>query len=88
MRLLKAVVALLFVALGVLFCALNREPVRIEFGFRTIENASLGLVLLLAMFAGALLAGLVLTVSVIWPLRHRLRRAVPGDTPSTPVLHD
>ena len=88
MRLLNAVVALLFIALGVLFGALNRQPVRIEFGFRAIENASLGFTLLLAMLAGALLAGLVLTVGVIWPLRLRLRRAAPADAATTPVAHD
>lgn len=88
MRLLNAVVALLFIALGVLFGALNREPVRIEFGFHTIEGATLGPTLLLAMFAGALLAGLVLTVAVIWPLRLRLRRAAPVDAATTPVAHD
>ena len=88
MRLLKAVVALLFIALGVLFGALNREPVRIEFGFHTIENATLGPTLLLAMLAGALLAGLVLTVGVIWPLRHRLRKGATAEAPSVPVAHD
>ena len=88
MRLLKAVVALLFIALGVLFGALNRDPVRIEFGFRTIEDLTLGLALLLAMGVGALLAGLVLMVGVIWPLRHRLRRGTSVDGPSAPVAHD
>ena len=88
MRLLNAVVALLFIALGIVFAALNREPVHIEFGFHTIESASLGFTLLLAMLAGALLAGLVLTVGVIWPLRHRLRRAAPVDAATTPVAHD
>ena len=90
MRLLKALIALLFVALGVLFGALNRDPVRIELGFHTIQGATLGPTVLLALLAGALLAGLVLTVGVIWPLRHRLRRlAPPADTaPSPPVAHE
>lgn len=91
MRLIKALFALLFVAFGVLFGALNREPVRIELGFHTIENATLGITLLLAVLAGALVAGLVLTVGVIWPLRHRLRRAAPSGDPPTaaaPVAHE
>ncbi|MCM2355854.1 MAG: lipopolysaccharide assembly protein LapA domain-containing protein, partial [Arenimonas sp.] len=59
------------------FGALNREPVSIDLGFVTLEAFSLGFSLLLAVLAGALLAGLVLTASVIWPLRHRLRRGQP-----------
>jgi uncharacterized integral membrane protein len=89
MRLIKALLALLFVAFGVLFGALNRDPVRIELGFHAIENATLGTTLLLALFAGALLAGLVLTVGVIWPLRHRLRRGGQvSDAPTAPIAHE
>jgi putative membrane protein len=86
MRLIKALFALLFVAVGVLFGALNQSPVRIELGFHTIANATLGTTLLLALLAGALLAGLVLTVGVIWPLRLRLRRGTPPVDVAAP--HD
>jgi putative membrane protein len=90
MRLLKALIALVFVSFGVLFGALNRETVRIELGFHTIEDATLGLSLLLALLAGALLAGLVLTVGVIWPMRHRLRRGAPASEAASaaPVAHE
>jgi uncharacterized integral membrane protein len=88
MRLLKAVIALLFLVLGVLFGALNREPVDIELGFHTIENATLGITMLVALLAGALLAGLVLTVGVIWPLRHRLRRGGADAAVSPPASHE
>ena len=77
MRLIKALLALLFVVLGVLFGALNQAPVRIDLGFRTITDATLGTTLLLALLAGALLAGLVLGIGVIWPLRMKLGRAAP-----------
>jgi putative membrane protein len=86
MRLLKSVFGLLFVVLGVCFGALNRDPARIELGFRSIDGIPLGVTLLLAVLVGALLAGLVLTVGVIWPLRHRLRRGVVADAPSVPVV--
>ncbi len=89
MRLIKALFALLFIAFGVLFGALNRDPVRIELGFHTIDNATLGITVLLALLSGALLAGLVLTVGVIWPLRHRLRRGGHAvDAAGTPVAHE
>ena len=88
MRLLKSVLGLFCIALGVLFGALNREPVRIELGFYTIDDMTLGITLLLAVLVGALLAGLVLTVGVIWPLRHRLRRTAATDAPVAPAAHD
>lgn len=78
MRLLKALIALLFVVAGVLFGALNRATVDIELGFHTITGASLGTTLLCAVLAGALLAGAVLSVGVILPLRMRLRRLSAG----------
>ena len=91
MRLIKALLALLFVAFGVLFGALNRDPVRIDLGLWQLESLSLGTSLLLALLVGALLAGIVLTASVIWPLRHRLRRGrgAPADaTLPEPERHD
>lgn len=87
MRLIKALLALVFVAFGVLFGALNREPVRIELGFLGVDT-ELGISLLLAVLAGALLAGLVLTAGVIWPLRHRLRRSPPVPGSTLPESHD
>jgi uncharacterized integral membrane protein len=90
MRLIKALLALLFVVFGVLFGALNREPVSIDLGIYQIQSLSLGTSLLLAVLAGAVLAGFVLTASVIWPLRHRLRRGKPAtpDVAPGPETHD
>lgn len=88
MRLIKALLALLFVAFGVLFGALNREPVSIDLGLWQIQALSLGTSLLLAVLAGAVLAGFVLTASVIWPLRHRLRRDKPVAPPTAPGPED
>ena len=93
MRLIKAVIALLFVVVGVLFGALNRTPVSIDLGFYTIESANLGTSLLAAVLAGALLAGaivagLVLTAAVVWPLRRQLRRGPPTAEPLAPEHHE
>ncbi|WP_374602273.1 lipopolysaccharide assembly protein LapA domain-containing protein [Arenimonas sp.] len=84
MRLIKALLALLFVAFGVLFGALNRDPVSIDLGLWQVQALSLGTSLLLAVLAGAVLAGFVLTASVIWPLRHRLRRDKPVEQVPAP----
>ena len=87
MRLIKALLALLFIVFGVLFGALNRQAVRIELGFMGIDG-TVGTVLLLAVLAGALLAGLVLTAGVIWPLRLQLKRGQPAPEPPSAELHD
>ncbi|HEU0153604.1 MAG TPA: lipopolysaccharide assembly protein LapA domain-containing protein [Arenimonas sp.] len=87
MRLLKALFALLFIAFGVLFGALNRQAVRIELGFTGID-ATVGTALLLAVLAGALLAGAVLTAGVIWPLRLRRKREAPAPEPPAADVQD
>ncbi len=83
MRLIKAILAVLFVLLGVLFSALNRAPVTVDLGFATLQTY-LGAALLMALLAGALLAGLVLLAGVVWPLRRRLR-AEPRREPVPPA---
>ena len=88
MRLIKALLALLFVVFGVLFGALNREPVSIDLGIWQVQALSLGTSLLLAVLAGAILAGFVLTASVIWPLRHRMSRNKPATPPVAPGPED
>ncbi|WP_290890281.1 DUF1049 domain-containing protein [Arenimonas sp.] len=87
MRLIKALFALLFVAFGVLFGALNRQAVRIELGFMGIDG-TVGTVLLLAVLAGALLAGAVLAAGVIWPLRLQLKRSAPAPEAPAAERHD
>ena len=75
------------------------DPTRVRFGISTISNVpvfavgeyALGTTLLLAVLFGALLAGLVLTVGVIWPLRLQLRQRAKGtasDAPPVAVAHD
>lgn len=87
MRLTKAFLALLFVLLGVLFSALNRDPVRIDLGFASVDTF-LGAALLLAVLAGAVLAGLVLLAGVVWPMRRRLRAERRDASPPPSEGHD
>lgn len=74
MRLLYLALAIAFAALGILFGALNPDPVSVDFYWRSL-SVSLGAALLVAAFAGALLGGLAMLVGVVWPLQARLRRA-------------
>lgn len=73
MRLLRLLVALFFLAAGLAVGALNPQPVAIDLGF-AILHATLGIALLVALLLGVIAGGLVLAVSVVLPLRKRLRR--------------
>ena len=81
MRLIKSLIALCFVALGIVFGALNTQPVHVELWFRSFD-ARLGLVLLSVLLAGALIGGLAVTVGVVWPMRRRLGRALSAPATS------
>lgn len=74
MRVLFWVVCGLALALGLIFGALNGQPVAIDLYFAQYQ-LSVGSALLAALLLGALLAGLCLGLAVIWPLQARLRRA-------------
>ena len=73
MRLIKSLLGLLLFVFGLVFGALNKQPVQVDFWFRSVE-ARLGTTLLIVLLIGALLGGLVVTVGVVWPLRRRLNR--------------
>lgn len=79
MRLINALLGLVFVALGLLFTALNRAPVAVDFGLFTAE-ASLGFALLAALLAGALLGGVVAMLGGAWRRRSQAgRKTRPGS---------
>jgi putative membrane protein len=74
MPLLRALIALAFVMLGIIFGALNRDVMRIDLFFTTLQ-ASIGLTVLLVLLMGCLLGGLVVLATVVWPMRSALVKA-------------
>jgi uncharacterized integral membrane protein len=74
MRLLQLLIALLFVVAGVLVGALNPQSMNLDFYYRHVE-VGVGVGILSAVLAGALLGGFAVTIGVVWPLQRRLRRA-------------
>ena len=73
MRVLRLLVACLFLAAGALLGALNPQLVTIDFGPASV-HAGLGISLLGALLAGVVACGLLLSALVIVPLQLRLRR--------------
>ncbi len=88
MRVLRLLVACLFLAAGASLGALNPQPVAIDFGPATL-HAALGVSLLGALLLGVVACGLLLSALVIAPMELRLRRlqaettaaSVPGNLP-------
>ncbi|MCW5580870.1 MAG: LapA family protein [Luteimonas sp.] len=81
MRLLRILIALLFVALGAAIGGLNPQRVTLDLGFAGIE-AGLGVLVLSALLAGAVAGGLILSFGVVVPLRRALGRAQAAAPPS------
>ena len=74
MRVIKAILALCFVAMGLVFGALNRQHVHVDFGLASAD-LRLGLLVLVTLLLGAFLGGVAVMAGVVWPLRRRLRPA-------------
>jgi uncharacterized integral membrane protein len=74
MRLIRVLVALVFLGCGVIVGALNAQPVSLDLGIATLHS-TLGVCLLAALLLGVVLGGLAISASVVLPLRQRLRRA-------------
>ena len=79
MRVLRLLVACLFLAAGALLGALNPQAVTIDFGPASLQ-AGLGASLLGAMLVGVAACGLLLSAMVILPLQLRLRRALAAKS--------
>ncbi len=72
MRLIRLLVALSCLAVGIAIGALNAQPVSLDMGFAT-WHATLGVCVLMALLVGVVIGGLVISASVVVPLRRRLR---------------
>ncbi len=84
MRLIRALIALLCIAVGVVVGALNPQPVELDLGIAVLRG-TLGVSLLVALLLGAVAGGLMLAASVILPMRQQLRRARSPRIDAAPV---
>jgi len=72
MRVIHALMVLLFVLVGASFAALNTAPTTIDFYFYRF-SANSGFMVLFAMLAGAVLGAIAVIVGGVWPLRRQLK---------------
>ena len=83
MRVIKALAALCFIVIGVLFGALNREHVHLDLGVAAID-VRLGFLILVVALVAAGLGGLAVVAGVVWPMRRKLRAdSTRGSGPVT-----
>ena len=80
MRVIKAILALCFIAVGLFFGALNRQHVHVDFGLAGAD-LRLGLLVLVTLLLGAFLGGVAVMAGVVWPMRRRSR--AEGPRPAT-----
>lgn len=73
MRPLRVLIAIVFLAVGLVLGVLNAEPATVDLGVVEV-NAGLGVILLCTLLAGVLAGGLAIAASVVLPLRRTLRR--------------
>ncbi len=81
MRPLRLLIAIVFLAVGLVLGVLNAEPATVDLGIVEIK-AGLGVILLCTLLAGVLAGGLAIVASVVLPLRRALRR-VEKDAPAS-----
>ena len=95
MRVIKALAALCFVVIGVLFGALNREHVHVDVGLAGFDMR-LGFLILVVALIAACLGGLAVMAGVVWPMRRKLRAGgetrhsgpVTAEMPAMPPLRE
>jgi uncharacterized integral membrane protein len=75
MRPIRLLVAILFLAVGLALGALNPQPVVLDLGIAS-WHATLGVGVLAALLVGVIAGGVVVTASMVLPLRQRLRKAL------------
>ena len=81
MRLIRLLIAFACLVAGIVVGALNTQAVSLDLGFAQLST-SLGVAVLVALLLGVVVGGLVLTASVVLPLRQRLRRALASRASS------
>ena len=87
MRLIRILIAVVFVVLGILIGSLNEQRVRLDLGWIVVPG-SLGVLVLGALSIGVIVGGLMVALSTVLPLHRRLkhsRASLPLPPPPSPL---
>ncbi len=87
MSTIRLVVALIFLAAGLVIGVLNTQPIVLKLLFTEIPTSS-GVAIILSLLFGVLIGGLIVIATMVLPLYARLRKAnkaqatAPSATPT------
>ena len=74
MNIFRLIIALVFLAIGLLVGVLNTQPITLKLLFTQIETSS-GVAIILSLLAGVVIGGLIALATLVWPLYTKLRKA-------------
>ena len=86
MNIFRLIIALAFLATGLLIGVLNTQPITLKLLFTQIETSS-GVAIILSLLAGVIIGGLIALATLVWPLYNKLRKAnkQAATTPAAPT---
>ncbi|KRA51286.1 hypothetical protein ASD77_17015 [Pseudoxanthomonas sp. Root65] len=74
MNMFRLVVALLFLAYGLIIGVLNTQPITLKLLFTEFQTSS-GVGIMLSLLLGVVVGGLIVLATLVWPLYAKLRKA-------------
>ena len=87
MNTFRLVVALLFLAYGLIIGVLNTQPITLKLVFSEFQTSS-GVGIMLSLLLGVLIGGLIVVATVVWPLYAKLRKANRATATPASVASD
>ncbi len=80
MNMFRLVVALLFLAYGLIIGVLNTQPITLKLLFTEFQTSS-GVGIMLSLLLGVVVGGLIVLATLVWPLYAKLRKATRAHPP-------
>ena len=74
MNILRLLIALAFLAIGLVIGILNTQPITLNLLFTQVSTGS-GAAIIVSLLAGVCIGALIVLATVAWPLYARLRKA-------------
>jgi uncharacterized integral membrane protein len=87
MNTFRLVVALLFLAYGLIIGVLNTQPITLKLVFSEFQTSS-GVGIMLSLLLGVVIGGLIVVATVVWPLYAKLRKATRASAAPAGVASD
>lgn len=84
MNVFRLIVALVFLAAGLIVGIWNTESITLSLPFTTGIKTSSGAAIILSLLSGVVIGGLIVLATMVWPLYAKLRKANKQVTAAVP----